>query len=105
MANETIIATQDTYLSEGNSTAVRASIPFLNLNPSGGGGAENPIFQFDISDLAGKTWDSVVLKLTWDANGGSYSSQTIFLSYVKETEMVIDDCSWDNKVQSLGTAW
>lgn len=105
MADQTIIASQDTYLDEGNSTADRSDIDHLNFRVSGALEI-NPLFQFDCSSLDGMTWDSVVLKMTWRDNDTGYATpaNACWLSYILRTDMTIDAVSWDNRIEP-GSAW
>lgn len=104
MANEEIIASEDNFLDETAATTNRGAIDHLNYVGTGAS-ERNPIFKFDVSGMSGKSWDSVVLRLTYWGNGidpSSGAATIIYLSYVLETDVDVDDCSWEHKVEDAG---
>ena len=106
MADQTIIASEDTYLDESSATTRRETIDNVQVWASAAGQDRNPVWQFDCSSLSGMSWDSVKLKVTWKASRVGGVSSAMFLSYVLQTDMTIGDCSWTNKVQDAGpTPW
>lgn len=106
MANEEIIASDDTFLDEQANTQVRSAIDNMKLRTSGAN-EDNPVMRFDVSGMEGKSWDSAILRLTYHTASSSLAGTTnIYLSYIEETDLDVNDCSWDNKVQVGGpTAW
>jgi hypothetical protein len=104
MADQTIIASDDTYLDEGAADTVRAAIDNIQIWASGGADERNPVWKFDCSSLDGMTWGSVVLKVTWKASGTGISD-TIYLSYIKQTAVEVDDCTWNSYDDSGANTW
>lgn len=101
MASETIIATSDSYLDEDNDSSPRNTIDNLQYRPAGA--AElNPIFEFDVSDMDGRSWDSVVLNLTFHTTTGDLSSMTVNLGYVTKA-VVMDQTIWS--LYATGLSW
>ena len=101
MANQTIIATEDSFLDEGDDTTPRNGITFLHYRPTGAL-ENNPIFEFDVSDMSGKSWDSVVLSLTFHTTTGDLPSMTINLGFALKA-VVMDQVLWS--VYATGLSW
>lgn len=94
-ADTTILASEDSWLDKFNDDGPSrsATVILSVLNFAGATGAE-PVLQFDISALAGLTWKSVKLRLTYNGNDSSGSGNAIVKRILKPVD--IATCTWND---------
>ena len=100
MPDQTVFATSDVHIFE---------LPFgtregdlTNILKPTTPNRSNVFFRFDVSSLAGKMWDSVVLRLTYSSPGTFSASGAYFLSRVLQP-MVFNQVTQD--LYSTGNSW
>ena len=113
MANLTVIASKDTFLDENHNSGsgTRHAVDHINFR-TGGALEHNPVLEFDLSALAGKTWTDAKLKLTYWANCTDPSPGALIKLAHLTQPVAIHDCSWNEydkqgggELEDTGLAW
>ena len=98
MADQTILVTSDVHIDSGANNEGTTGINEKAADPN----RANIFLRFDVSSLAGKMWDSVVLKATWRLGGSIGGSGPHYLARVLQTVVYNQVTSTE---YSSGNSW
>ena len=95
MAVVNVICLQDSYLDENTPTFNRSTINRVRLQ-IGGTREKNPIWRFDVTAVARKSWATVKLRLVYHDNSPAIGGgNTVYLSYINQPVVVNSESNWN----------